>query len=110
MSFTMFVFGMLSDHEPMKDLVRPQYNDLGNLMLAFVLLWAYLQFDQFLIIWHGNLKDEIPWYMTRAFGRWGAWAAFLLILHFFVPFFMLLQRSVKRKLERAVASWRRIWP
>jgi hypothetical protein len=101
MAFTVYVYGKLSDREPMKDLVRPQdYNDIGNLMLAFTLLWAYLQFDQFLLIYATNLRDEIPWYMTRAFGRWGAWAAFLLIFHFFVPFFMLLQRSIKRKLER----------
>ena len=47
-----------------------QFNDLGNLMLAFTMLWAYLSFSQFLIIWSGNIKDEIPWYMTRAFGGW----------------------------------------
>lgn len=100
LSFVVFVYGRLSDREPMKDLVRPQdYNDIGNLMLAFTLLWAYLQFDQFLLIYAGNLRDEIPWYITRAFGSWGAWAAFLLVFHFFVPFFLLLQRSIKRNLR-----------
>jgi preprotein translocase subunit SecG len=101
LSFTVFIYGKLSDREPLKDLVRPQdYNDIGNLMLAFTMLWAYLQFDQFLLIYATNLRDEIPWYMKRAFGSWGAWAAFLLVFHFFVPFFMLLQRAIKRKLER----------
>ncbi|HKS83745.1 MAG TPA: hypothetical protein VJR23_19740 [Candidatus Acidoferrales bacterium] len=101
LSFVVYVYGKLADREPMKDLVRPQdHNDIGNLMLAFTLLWAYLQFDQFLLIYAGNLRDEIPWYMTRVFGGWAAWAAFLLIFHFFVPFFMLLQRTIKRNLRR----------
>jgi hypothetical protein len=60
-----------------------------------------------LIIWSGNLKQEIPWYMTRAFGRWAVIAAALLAFHFFVPFFILLQRRVKRRLERlsVLAAW-----
>ncbi|HUJ31869.1 MAG TPA: hypothetical protein VLY23_11360 [Candidatus Acidoferrum sp.] len=100
MSFVIFALRMLSDREPLKDCVTPaQYNDLGNLMLTFVMLWTYLQFSQFLIIWQGNLKDEIPWYMTRAFGGWGGIAIVLLVLHFAVPFFLLLQRPVKRRLR-----------
>ena len=64
---------MLSDYEPVKDSVEPtHFNDLGNLMLAFALLWAYMSFAQFLIIWAGNLKEEIPWYMQRAFGAWAS--------------------------------------
>jgi hypothetical protein len=99
--FAVFIYSRLARREPMKDLLRLQdYNDIGNLMLAFTLLWAYLQFDQFLLIYAGNLRDEIPWYVTRVFGGWAAWAAFLLVFHFFVPFFMLLQRSIKRSLER----------
>jgi len=76
-----------------------QYNDLGNLMLAFTMLWAYMSFSQFLIIWAGNIKDEIPWYMSRAFGGWGRLALFLVIMHFAVPFLLLLQRGVKRRLK-----------
>lgn len=99
--FVVFIYGRLAKRDPMKNLLRLQdYNDIGNLMLAFTLLWAYLQFDQFLLIYAGNLRDEIPWYKTRVFGGWGAWAAFLLVFHFFVPFFMLLQRSIKRNLDR----------
>jgi len=100
MSFTIFVLRMLSDYEPMKDSVdTSQLGDLGNLMLAFVLLWAYLSFSQLLIVWAGNLRDEIPWYTERAFGGWAPVAVFLLLLHFFVPFFLLLQRKVKRRLR-----------
>jgi hypothetical protein len=101
MSFVIFVERHLSDYEPLHDSVEPaQYNDQGNLMLAFVMLWAYLSYSQFLIIWAGNLKEEIPWYVTRAFGGWGAVAVVLMVMHFAVPFLLLLQRGVKRKLAR----------
>ena len=49
-------------------------NDYGNLLLTFTMLWAYLSFSQYLIIWAGNLQEEIPWYMVRARGGW-AWVA-----------------------------------
>jgi hypothetical protein len=104
MAFVIFVLRLLADSEPIKNIVTgSQFNDLGNLMLAFVMLWAYLSFSQFLIIWAGNLRDEIPWYLARAFGGWGALAIFLMIMHFAVPFLLLLQRGVKRRL-RVLAS------
>jgi len=100
MAFVIFVLRLLSNNDPIKDVVtHSQFNDLGNLMLAFVMLWAYLSFSQFLIIWAGNLKDEIPWYMARAFGGWGALAVFLMVMHFAIPFLLLLQRGVKRRLR-----------
>lgn len=101
LSFALFVLRNVADYEPIKDVVEPKrYNDLGSLMLAFVMLWAYLSFDQLLIIWAGNLKDEIPWYMQRAFGKWAPVAVILLILHFAVPFLLLLQRTIKQRVER----------
>jgi hypothetical protein len=100
LSFVLFVFGRLSKDGPLKDCVRIQdYNDQGNLMFAFLMLWGYLSFDQFLLIYATNLKDEIPWYLTRAFSGWGFVASFLIVFHFFVPFFLLLQRAIKRKLR-----------
>lgn len=74
---------------------RIHFRDVGNLMLAFVMLWAYTAFCQWLLIWYGNLREEIPWYIRRAQGGWLYIAAFLLIFHFFVPFFALLNRPVK---------------
>ena len=74
-------------------------------MLTFMMLWTYMSFAQFLIIWSGNLKHEIPWYMTRAFRRGADRCRLLLIFHFFVPFFILLQRDVKRPLGNAFARW-----
>lgn len=104
LSFAVFVLRMLAEREPIKSVVDPlRFQDLGNLMLTFLMLWAYLSFDQLLIVWAGNLKDEIPWYSQRAFGSWTPVAVVLVILHFFVPFFLLLQRSVKRQPRRLSA-------
>lgn len=104
LSFAVFVLRMLADREPIKDAIDPlRFNDLGNLMLTFLMLWAYLSFDQLLIVWAGNLKDEIPWYSQRAFGSWTPVAVILVILHFFVPFFLLLQRNIKRGPRRLSA-------
>jgi len=79
------------------------FHDLGNLLLAFVMLWAYVAFSQFLIIWSGNLPEEIPWYMRRTRGRWGEVAGLLIVFHFAVPFLLLLSRAVKRNV-RALAA------
>jgi hypothetical protein len=71
-------------------------NDLGNLLLTFLIIWAYLVFFQFMLIWIANLPYEVIWYLPRVEGgwRWVAWALFL--FHFVVPFFLLLMRDVKR--------------
>jgi hypothetical protein len=100
MSFSVMVLRRLSDQEPLRDCVEPKrFLDIGNLMLAMVMLWTYMAFSQLLIIWSGNLKNEITWYKERVFGQWAPIAVFLLIFHFFFPFFLLLQRGVKRRLH-----------
>ena len=76
---------------------RIHFRDLGNLLLAFTMLWAYTNFCQFLLIWYGNLREETPWYIRRSQGGWLYIGAALLILHFFVPFFLLLNRPMKEK-------------
>ena len=76
------------------------FNDLGNLMLAFTMLWAYMSFSQYLIIWSGNLAEEVPWYLDRSVGGWRYVAASLMVFHFFVPFFCLLVRENKRRPDR----------
>ncbi len=64
------VAGFLAADRPMSEIATPgRLNDLGNLLLAFVMLWAYMSFCQFLIIWSGNLTEEIPWYLRRTTGR-----------------------------------------
>ena len=72
------------------------FNDLGNLLLAFLMVNAYFAFSQFLIIWSGNLPSEITWYLRRLNGGWQWLALAIVILHFALPFLMLLSRDQKR--------------
>ena len=84
---------------PFANVVLPSHvHDLGNLLLAFVMLWAYISFSQFLIIWSGNLAEEIPWYLHRTQGGWEGIAILLLVAHFALPFILLLSRASKRRL------------
>ncbi|HEY3245875.1 MAG TPA: hypothetical protein VGM03_21245 [Phycisphaerae bacterium] len=73
-------------------------HDLGNLLLAFIMLWAYVSLSQFIIIWSGNLPEEVRWYAPRAAGGWGVLAVLLALFHFFAPFLLLLSRDVKLSL------------
>jgi hypothetical protein len=77
------------------------------LLLAFVMLWAYMAFSQYLIVWSGNLAEEIPWYLRRTEGRWQWVPATLIVFHFFVPFVLLLMRDIKRKSKALlwIAAW-----
>jgi hypothetical protein len=96
-AFCIALLVMLSPYKPFAGVMNKQlYHDLGNLMLAFTMLWAYTGLAQFLIIYSGNLPEEIPWYIRRFTGGWGYIAWFLGIFHFFVPFLLLLQRFVKK--------------
>jgi len=80
------------------DAVSPdQFHDLGKLMLAFTMLWAYFNFSQFLIIWWGNLPEEISWYLARTSGGWKALTISLVAVQFVLPFVILLSRRVKRR-------------
>ena len=72
------------------------FHDLGKLLLAFTMLWAYLNFSQFLIIWSGNLPEEIPWYIERMRGGWGVIALLLVVGHFALPFLLLLSEDLKK--------------
>ncbi|HSV13529.1 MAG TPA: hypothetical protein VLI90_04675 [Tepidisphaeraceae bacterium] len=73
-----------------------QFNDLGSLLLTFVIVWAYLAFVQLLVIWMGNKQDEIPWYVQRLSNGWWWIGLLLVLLHFLVPFIVLLMRQLKR--------------
>lgn len=89
---------LLADRKPLSEMLTPGlFNDFGNLLLTFTMLWAYLSFSQYLIIWAGNLQEEVPWYVRRATGGW-AWVALtLIVFHFAVPFLLLLMRFIKRR-------------
>jgi hypothetical protein len=92
---------ILKNYAPMNHLLKQShFHDLGNLMFAFTVLWAYMSFSQFIIIWSGNLPEEIPWFIRRMNTSWGAMMALLAICHFFLPFFLLLARRNKKSAER----------
>jgi hypothetical protein len=74
-----------------------QFHDLGNLLLAFTMLWAYFNLSQFLIVWSGNLPEEISWYLARTRGGWRAITIGLVLVQFVLPFVILLSRRVKRR-------------
>jgi hypothetical protein len=108
MSLMIAVLVLLSRTAPLEGVIQSRHlHDLGKLLLAFVMLWAYFGFSQLLIIWSGNLPEEITFYRSRLYGGWGVVAVLVLIFHFFVPFFFLLPRDVKRsaKLLPKIAMW-----
>jgi hypothetical protein len=97
MSLMISIVVLLAQTEPLRDVIQKRHlHDLGKLLLAFVMLWAYFDFSQLLIIWSGNQPEEISFYRTRLYGQWGVVAVIVLVFHFFVPFFLLLSRSLKR--------------
>jgi hypothetical protein len=98
-AFGIAILGVVVGNQMLANLLTPRlYNDLGNLLLAFVLMWAYIAFSQFLIIWSGNLPEEVTWYLHRTTGGWG-WIVILLVLFYFtLPFIILLSRSVKQRI------------
>jgi hypothetical protein len=91
---------ILIKYAPMNRLLKQShFHDMGNLMFAFTVLWAYMSFSQFIIIWSGNLPEEIPWFIRRMNTSWGIVMAALAIGHFFMPFFLLLIRKTKKTPE-----------
>jgi len=95
-AYVTFLLTQLSKTRAMAGILKPgHFRDLGNLMLAFVMFWAYTGFSQFLLIWYGNIKEEVPYYLKREHGTWGFIAIALILFHFFLPFGMLLMRSIK---------------
>jgi hypothetical protein len=96
-AFATVVAILLAGHQPLSETIRQKHlHDLGNLLLTFVMLWAYCSFAQFLLIWSGNLREEVPWYSRRLHGGWGITGFILIVFHFFLPFLLLLFREVKR--------------
>ena len=106
LAFTIVVLSSLAEAAPMSSLMtRDRFHDLGKLMFAFVMLWAYFSVSQLIIVWSGNLPEEIPFYLRRFSGPWGWVSVVVLIGHFVVPFAFLLSSTIKRnhKLAARVA-------
>lgn len=97
MSLMIAILIMMGSSEPLASILTKRHlHDLGKLLFAFLLLWAYFGFSQLLIIWSGNQPEEISFYYSRLNGWWGVVAVIVLIGHFFVPFFILLGQDIKK--------------
>jgi hypothetical protein len=108
LAFSILSVILLSRHEPMKTLLRKtEQHDLGKFLFAFVMLNIYLTFAEFLIIWSGNLPDEIPWYLNRIHGGWWTICSLDFIAHWLIPFSILLSRDLKRNKTKMI--WITCW-
>lgn len=103
MAFTITVMALLARREPMAHVYAPShFHDLGKLLLAFVMIYAYFAFSQFLIIWSADLPEETSWYLRRLRGGWQLIGLAVVVLHFALPFALLLSRNLKRNSRRLV--------
>jgi hypothetical protein len=97
MAMVIALLALLADRRPFAGVLNVSiFHDLGNLLMAFTMLWAYISFSQYLIIWSGNLAEEAPYYVARTHTGWKYVALFLVVFHFFIPFLLLLWRRTKR--------------
>jgi hypothetical protein len=106
--FAVVVERILYRYRPMSELLTPEHvHDHGKFMLTFIMVWAYFSFSQWLIIWAGNLPEEITWYTRRLNAGWGYVGLCLVLFHFALPFVRLLSRPFKRDITRLVwlAAW-----
>jgi hypothetical protein len=108
LSFTVVIAAMLMPKEPTEGWLQPShFHDLGKLMFAFVMLWAYFNFSQYLLTYAANLVEEVPYMIVRTTHGWEYLALFLVTFHFAVPWLLLLSRDRKRNARRLVlvALW-----
>lgn len=108
MCFAVVVERILVNYKPMSEMLKPDFvHDHGKWILTFIMVWAYFSFSQWLIIWAGNLPNEITFYTKRLSFGWGKVGLFLALFHFSVPFAVLLSRPFKRNIRKLV--WLAIW-
>jgi len=100
LAFVIIVLGKLYKHKPLSDVIELRmFHDLGNLAFAFIILWTYMTFCTFIIIWSANLPEGIMWYQMRDTAGWKMVAVILTAFHFIFPFFLLLSRYTKLRIE-----------
>ena len=103
LSFTIVISTVLAHRSPMEHVFKPShFHDLGKLSLAFVMLWAYFNFSQYMLVYAANLVEEIPYFITRISNGWQYLALFLVLFQFAIPFLLLLSRDLKRTPHRLV--------
>jgi hypothetical protein len=100
-SFAVVVTAMLAEDEPLLAAMTPEHlHDIGNLLITSVLFWAYIAFSQLVIMWSGNLSEEIRWYVHRTQGGWEWIGVSIALFQFAVPFVLLLSQDIKRHVRR----------
>ena len=107
-AFGICVLVMLSQTAPLnRVLTTHHFHDLGKFLFAFLMLWAYLSFSQFLIIWSANIPEEIPHYLNRWENSYKYLSVFIIVGHFIVPYALLLSRDLKKNIGklRIIATW-----
>ena len=87
-----------------RTITTEHFHDLGKLVFAFTVFWAYIAFSQYMLMWYANLPEETVWYAARQAGSWMWWSLLLLFGHFIVPFLVLMSRNVKRRKPLLVAG------
>jgi len=101
LALTSALVAWLHDQPPYDRAIQPRtFGDFGNLILAFTMLWGYVNLSQFLIVWSGNLAEETPFYLVREQHGWKAVGLLLVVFHFAIPFLFLLSRARKRDPRR----------
>jgi hypothetical protein len=101
LAFIILVALFLASRPPLEGRFRAEnFHDYGKLLLAFIMIWAYFSVSQFIIIWSGNLPEETSWYMGRMIGGWRLCSIVLILVHFILPFVLLLSRNLKRDKTR----------
>ncbi len=97
LAFVILLLAWLGPRTSLSEIIgKENFHHLGSLLLAFTMLWAYMSFSQLLVIWSGDLPHEISWYLHRIAGGWRWVLTFLVLFHFFGPFFLLLSRQMKQ--------------
>ncbi|HHN75336.1 MAG TPA: quinol:cytochrome C oxidoreductase, partial [Acidobacteria bacterium] len=95
----------LQGRERLERAITPEhYQDMGKFMFAFLVFWGYIAFSQFMLIWYGNLPEEIGWYVRREAGTWSDIAWLIVVGHFMLPFAFLMSKHVKRRLAILVLA------
>ncbi len=108
LSFLVLVALYLRKQEILDDVITVEhYHDLGKLLFAFTVFWAYIAFSQFMLIWYANIPEETLFFQHRWHGSWKVVSMIILFGHFVIPFVVLLTRAAKRNLLilKVMAVW-----
>jgi hypothetical protein len=98
MTLAIQVSARVADHKPVTTVLSSgRFHDIGKLLLAFTMIWAYFQLSQYIIMWGANLPEEVEWYVVRNEHGYEYLTLFLFLFHFVVPFSLLLSQTRKQK-------------